>query len=308
MKRINGFWDLDGYFYKIEDAHPENINYLYSEGLIVETDIYNHYWLKIEGEKYYFKETRHHYQELISEEIARFLGYETAEYDLAYFNGIKGVISKSFKKEDAQYISGAEILKDYYDSDPNTINEMGLREDWNNYFKEPYYSEMNNLEIIWQALEHRYKNDGRVNIAVLMSQIVDLYIFSVLISHSDRISLNWEIEEGSEIKIAPFFDNENSFFEETEVYLSTSFSDNRALPQESIRTFLSVSDAMFRDRFIAKFEELTEEAMKEIFEKVEKKIEAKIPEKQKEYILKNFCENRNNIEEVINELKRKIAK
>jgi len=307
MNRINGFLDLDGYFYKIEDKHPENINYLYDEGLVIETDIYNHYWLTIEGEKYYFKETRHHYQELIAYEIAKLLGYESAEYDLAYFNGIKGVISKNFKKEDCTYVNGAEILKNYYESDFETVKEMGLREDWKDYFKEPYYSEMKNLEIIWQALEHRYKLDGRVDISVLMEQIVDLYIYSILISHSDRISLNWEIEEGrNSVKLAPLFDNENSFFDEVEVYMSTSYDDNRSLLHESVRKFLSISDESFRERFIQKFDLLTEDLMREIFDKVESKIESQIPEKQKEYIFNNFCSHRNKIEEVVNEFRKKL--
>jgi len=163
------------------------------------------------------------------------------------------------------------------------------------------------LEIIWQALEHRYKLDGRVDISVLMEQIVDLYIYSILISHSDRISLNWEIEEGrNSVKLAPLFDNENSFFDEVEVYMSTSYDDNRSLLHESVRKFLSISDESFRERFIQKFDLLTEDLMREIFDKVESKIESQIPEKQKEYIFNNFCSHRNKIEEVVNEFRKKL--
>lgn len=67
------------------------------------------------GEVYYFKYDSiiEPYNELVTEEICKHLGVESISYDLASLGDIKGVISKNFKKANANYISGKDILKDY---------------------------------------------------------------------------------------------------------------------------------------------------------------------------------------------------
>ena len=109
MRRISGFLDLNDYF-RNATISDEDIK----EGA---NDI--DYWLKINGEEYYFKMTRNPYVELICYEIARFLGINATPYDLAIFNNYRGVISKSYRKEDCAYISGMRILRQYLKLDDN---------------------------------------------------------------------------------------------------------------------------------------------------------------------------------------------
>ena len=59
--------------------------------------------------------TYEEYAELISYEIAKLLGIECAEYDLATFNGNKGVITRSLVKNNEKIISGDELLKTIYE-------------------------------------------------------------------------------------------------------------------------------------------------------------------------------------------------
>ena len=56
------------------------------------------------------------YAEVIAEEIAKQFGIPCAEYDLAVFEGKKGVVTKNFLQEDEVLITGSEIIEYIMDS------------------------------------------------------------------------------------------------------------------------------------------------------------------------------------------------
>ncbi len=78
----------------------------------------NKFWFN--NYEYLFKEiytnSFEDYAELIASELANFLNISCASYDLAIYNGKKGVITKNFVNEDSGYelISGTEIINEVY--------------------------------------------------------------------------------------------------------------------------------------------------------------------------------------------------
>jgi len=142
------------------------------------------------GKTYYYKFTDYKeispYNELIAEELAHDFGIPCVDYDLAVLGDIReGNISKDYKRPDANYLTGQDILYSFYSK---TMNFGDSFLDENRY---------NSLENIWDALEYRYQfhPDKREVIRSLMEKLVNIYLFDVLVCQSDRHSGNWMIEE-----------------------------------------------------------------------------------------------------------------
>ena len=75
---------------------------------------FNHYqWMYKDTCNEY--ETYEEYAELICYELAKLFQIECAEYDLATYNGNKGVITKSVVKENEKIVSGTELLSTVFD-------------------------------------------------------------------------------------------------------------------------------------------------------------------------------------------------
>jgi len=285
MERKDGYINLDLY---IENA--------------TEGDYPHQYWLTINGEKYFFKSTGSAYTELLAHEVASELGINSVSYDLAIFNNLKGVISRSYRKDNCRYISGKMILESYARSFNNQkiIYDMGIDK---NFRIIP--SVINNLEIIWQAIEYRYTNlNIEIDIEQIMKDLVNQFIVNILISQSDGLPHNWELEEdldNRKIQVVPIFDNECSFSEKiANSFLSTNFKDNGKNNYEILEEFLNVSSKEFADYFVDKFNILTIEKFMEIINNVENKIEAKIPEEYKNTYIEIFSFNRKEIENILN--------
>lgn len=312
MERKDGYLDLNKYFEEIK--LKKNCKYydLLVAGIIEPSTYCNdHFWLNIEGEKYYYKPSYCAYHELLAYHIAKELGYNATYCDLATFTiksteteDNKGIISKSYRKSNCKYITGTQILEEYYNARPNEVKEMGLNDDWKLYYDGPYFVDMNNLEIIWQALEFKYKNNPKANIEKLVKQLAENYIFFILIMANDKGSQNWEIEESeNEINVCPIIDNEMIFYNtNTTVAFSTSFEDSDKSIKESIRKFLTISSREYINLFINKFNALDIEMLYRCIEKVEKQTETNMPEELKNEIIKNYTLNREAITEVLQEL------
>lgn len=305
MNRINGFLNIDGYFIK-------KYKRKYVDGLIKKvSDI--HYVVTIDGEDYYFKKTKNFYNELLAYEVATFLGVNVVPYDLAVFQNMYGVISKDFKKKNCNYISGQELLF-MYSRMPKSLNyltNMGLKQTENNQFPDnaPYSYNINNLEIIWQAIEHRYKKLGiYVDLEKIMNELVMYFIFNILVMQNDGASQNWVLEESEYgVNLCPFFDNAETFTidEDKELpvsNLSTNFNDVGLGNYRILEEFLKVSDQAYIDLFKEKFESLTEEAFLQLIQRVENKIECSLKEDVKDKYLIMFRQNKEKIEEILNNL------
>ncbi len=310
MIRNNGFLNLNDYYRKIKKKNNWH-NYDFLMNGIIEPSLYSdsHYWLKLEGKKYYFKPTNYPYHEILGYHIAKYLGFNVCFYDLAELKNsehenVKGVISESYRIKNAKYIPGNEVLKEYFEKEETIVKAMGLTDEWQEYYEGPYFMQMNNLEIIWQALEYRYRNRNDVSIKDLLDDIINQYIFSILTRAHDRGSQNWEIEESAEgVKVCPIYDSEITFYdEENTVALSTSFVDNDASVKDSVKRFLSISSSEYIELFLDKHNSFQLDDLTYLIEKVEKQIKAEIPAEIKEEIINNFLLNQIEINEALEEL------
>lgn len=310
MERFNGYLDLTKYYQNLKTEKQCDYYRLIVDGYIRQSEYDDrHYWLKINEEMYYFKPTIFPYQEIISYHIATMLGYNACFYDLATFSVTKdkiykGVISKSYHKTGARYISGMKILEEYYKAYPDVVNDMGLTNAWEGIYEGPYVVDMNNLEIIWQALEYRYA-DKKVNIEALMNDLVDRYILAILLRSYDFSSYNWELEEiDNAVSVCPLTDNELAFYnEKTTISFSTSFKDSEKNVKESLKLFLTRSSEEFVDLFVKKFYEFDYEMLLKAIVLTENQVNTKIPEEEKKDIIANYLLNQKEVTEVLKELK-----
>lgn len=305
MKRINGFLNIDGYFIK-------KYKKKYVEGLVKKISSI-HYVITIDGEEYYFKKISNPYNELLAYEIARFLGLNAVSYDLAVFQNMFGVLSKDFKRKDCNYISGQELLFMYsrMPKNLNILSNMGLEQTENNNFPDnaPYSYNINNLEVIWQAIEYRYQQLGiYVDMEKIMNDLVMYFIFNILTLQNDGMAQNWILEESKYgINLCPSFDNELCFQINDDKKiptgnLSTNFNDVGLGNYRILEEFLKVSSCEYIELFKEKFNMLSFENFLKLIQRVENKIECSLPNDVKEKYIRLFLMNRQNIERVLNDL------
>ena len=240
-------------------------------------------------------------------------------------NGEIGVISSSLRNNQINLISGDEILGDYLVSKDaiNIIGAMGMDDELVNKIKKygmgdttRYYSSLhiNNLEIIWHALEFKYKDSSIVK--GLMEQFVNMYIFTILLGDADKHPGNWFIMENSgEVKLAPLFDNgniligyeEGNNINEITMSFSTNFKDYEKNLFKSFEEFFNISSVEYLDLFEDMFNRLFMN-FDVVLENTEKQIATIIPEEEKEKIICSFNEHCMKILNIIDEFKRKKYK
>ena len=167
----------------------DSLGFLNLEGIkdILYTRKYSNYSFIHNGTKYFFKRTHSIdtiYNELIAEEIAKEFGIPCIHYDLASYNGSIGVICEDFIKDGKYYVLSDLLYSDSY----------------------------NNLEQIGHMLKERYYSDFIVN--ELMQEIINIYMFDVVIGNSDRHTDNLGILENEQgIHFGPVFDNDLMLFD-----------------------------------------------------------------------------------------------
>ena len=176
-----------------------------------------------ENKKYYMKYTipSKMYNELIGYEIAKQLGINCVNYDLACNNGFIGVISEDFKS-DGKFVYMSEILTNVFGIDNCDA--------------------ANNLEDIWFALSETFKVDSIVE--KLMNQIIQLYLFDILIGNVDRHNDNYGfVIKDNDINLL-LFDN-YLLADSYAVYLNRHAIKVDRDNDYSINDFLSISDFSF---------------------------------------------------------------
>ncbi|MBQ8902561.1 MAG: hypothetical protein IJY87_05860 [Bacilli bacterium] len=302
MKRINGFLNIDSYF--IKNYKKKYVN----EFVKKVSDI--HYIITINGRNYYFKKLKNPYTELLAYEVAAFLGLKSVSYDLAIFQNMYGVISEDFKDKNCKYVSGQDILFEYSRSTKcmTYLENMGLEQtEVNDYPNNaPYSYNINNLEIIWQAIEYKYKQLGiNIDMEKIMNDLILIFIFNVLVMQNDGMSQNWVLEESTYgVNVGLLYDNAEAFkFGEgkhsPQCNFSTNFNDVGLGTYAILEEFLKISDKVYVDLFKEKFNMLTEDVFLKLIQRVEYKIECSIPNEIKTYYLEMFRVNRENIKQVL---------
>lgn len=290
MKRNNGFLDLTvlkpSSFKKSE----------YSE---------NHFWVEINDKWHFFKTSNFPYLELICYKIAKRLDIKAIKYDLAVFADKKGVISPDYRKAGYRYLPGYEVLNNLYNADPDFVGQMGLEEGWEEIYESPSYLLMNNLEVIWAAIEYGYPHISKEQKIKCIYDLVCQYIFSIFTMQYDKGAQNWELEvSDSELKVVPLFDNEGAFtIENYSVSMATSFADIEKPFDESLKKFLAFSSSEYLDLFIEKFEMLKNIDMVDILSSIENEIGCQIPEEEKNNYIRAFNNNVNKIAVILEERK-----
>lgn len=302
MKRINGYLNIDGYFIKKYQRK-------YVEELIKKISSI-HYEINIDGESYFFKKTDFPYNELLAYEIASFIGLNAVPYDLAIFQNMKGVISKNFKNDKCRYISGQNLLFEYSRAPKNMnyLENMGLVQTELNQFPDnaPYSYNINNLAVIWQAIEYRYNRLGiYVDMEKIMNDLILYFMFNILTLQNDGMAQNWMLEESDiGVNVVKCFDNELCFQikdgkMEPSANLCTNFNDVGLNNYQILEEFLKTSDERYYELFKEKFEMLTMENFLKMIVRVENKIECSLPNNLKENYIKMFEKNRENIFQIL---------
>lgn len=155
---------------------------------------------------------------MIAFHIARLIGVECCYYDLASLDGVKGVISKSFRNKDVSLVPGEVILGDYLLVARDVLVDLGLDEIEADIIIEKYHENgiyegidvFNTVEALDLALRDRFKD--KYDIDNVMKQIKKMLIFDIIVNQSDRHSGNYYFLISSfEIVLASIFDNEYAF-------------------------------------------------------------------------------------------------
>lgn len=331
MERINGYKNINNYFKKLLRRKEVNLDVLEEKNLIKPCidGASAVFWFKYFGVNVLFKRYKNEfccYSELISEELAKYLGFKNAQYDLAEFDNNKGVISFDFRKHNYEYENIYTILLAYFKKvNPEDVSpyEFVYIEDARTERIDLY----NNLEDIWSALEYFLYNDSKIDklevpkhIEKLMLELTDRFCFQIISGNYDMHCANILLEisnDRKDISLAPIFDNEDMFKIADEILYNFHEIPRLAIDQEDfapdtdsnkvLRKYLFMSSNMFLDRLENIMRKISEETIYHIFSEVEEKIGRTIPDNFKEAIALRFNKNVNDINEIITEVKTKKA-
>lgn len=305
MNRVNGYIILDEFINEEEIEFEEFQSSLESveDGKLC-------FWLELDNnEKVFFKLCGgNELNELIVEEILKELNIPCAHYDLAIYNGIKGVISYNYRKDGVKYIKGYTILKEYYyyleDKDkfgdllPGEKIEMEL--DGN---ITPY----NRLDIIWDALYYHFRDRENVYEIVkkLMQQIVEKRNIDLLLVNNDDHSYNWEIrEDRDDISLNVYYDSTRCF-ETDNPKLQTSYG-NFSNSKEDLEEYFRISSEENVIEFIKLYEKIDDALLEKCINKALLRTGHKPKKEQIERISDIFNKNRKVIGEVITKYQENI--
>ena len=252
------------------------------------------------NEIYYFKYDclSNPYNELFVEEICKKLGIKSVSYDLAVIGDIKGVVSKNFKKKDAKYVLGQNILEEYLTKHYGEVE-----------FKDKYFIlRHNTLETIWYAFEERYKNKDVV--AELMDQIIKMFIVDIITGQRDRHFNNWMIVEEDDIYLQPIFDNSRIYTNDPYIAKTALFAlekDRLYSPfwEESITDFLNVSSSEFIEQLKFALNILDTREIEDIFEKIKNKTGVEVPQDIEERLKEQTQMQKLFLEEILEDYKRR---
>lgn len=273
-----GFVDI-GYLLNNKDAKLKDSNSFFDKFCFI-----------IGEDEYFYKRVveKNLYNELIAEELAKDFGIACAHYDIAVYDGKIGVISKNIFENGDKNFEMKKILNG---------------------------EDNNNLTDIWDTLLFRYKNEKIVE--KLMNEIVDVFMFDVLIGNSDRHTGNLQlVENDNNVKICPLYDNERMLssdsikygiyfmgIERDDYYRDIAFDENRNL----LFRFLNMSDNIYKEIFKSKLWIISNENINKVINRVENRINNNIPDYIKEFMKEQFSYNNKCINDVLRRVDEKKA-
>jgi hypothetical protein len=211
-------------------------------------------------------------------------------------------IAKDFGISSVRYAYARCDYNEFFNGDC-VISECAYRDNDKVYDLSDLVGDKLTLEDIWNALEIKYKDYDIVS--VLMDEIVNVFLFDILIANDDRHSSNFFIVE-NEIgaHVAPLFDNEYMLCDSSIDFQYYSIKVDGGNPYYrfipgNLSRFLQISDKRYLDRLKSKLWIITPNNLDVIFERIEKQTGFCFNENYKEGIKEGFKENHNMIEEAI---------
>ena len=176
--------------------------------------------------------------EKIACEIAEVLGIPHAEYDLATYNGERGIRSKKFNPPGSNMFFGNHLIEHIVNSSQATL-EKGQRSQTISRVEIILKNIIQNPPLGWEKTER---------ITSALDVFIGYLLFDVLISNQDRHNENWaEITIGSSEYLAPSFDHaaslgRNESIETMNERLTTK-DEGRKIP-----TYVAKSKSWFYDK------------------------------------------------------------
>ena len=249
-----------------------------------------------QGKEYYFKYLKrkdNFLNELLAEIIARAYPIDCCKYYIGYKNNRIGAVSEKF--DTTTFKSMSILLKDYY--------------------KTQFVEFYNNFEDIDELFYQRFGPETEER---LMKDLVNIFLFDVLIGNPDRHSNNYGIWiKDKKIEFAPLFDNEN-MLSNIAVFSGTysiGIDQNDFLEHfyflskdttHLLEKFLIIGTKDYYDRLIEKLPLIRKENIKLILSELEEEIKIEDDLKKKIYI--KFQNNKDQIENICEKVYQKRLK
>lgn len=293
-RNLDGYIDLDSYLLeKYGSVAIKNNSDIKRDSNII--------MITINNASYYFKPCSNEetFKEMLADKMLEYLGIEHACYDLACINGEYGVISQNFKDSNYNYISGDDLIYEYY-------NDNNLEK------KEFNFDKFNNLIDIWNLLEIRYNcypNKEKI-VKSIMYNLNEKFMFDIITCQWDGASYNWMIAENrTYAKLAPVYDNQKMLdgldYDKNKNLNIKVDEFNRARTEYDnlveLKKYLNYSSEEFVQLFKNMFKSLTPANIKWMLITIESELRIKIPHKIKESILARYTYNYNQIEKILEE-------
>lgn len=258
------------------------IDELINNGCISIIDVYDdtHYKIEYNNDTYYMKKVTNNdrlYNELIAEEVARDFNIKCSYNDLGVYKGNYYYLSKQIYNSKDKYIPMQKLM-DEHD---------------------------NNLMYIWNLLEDEYRDKKLVE--KLMDDIVNIFLFDVLIANYDRHVGNYGlIISNNSVSVAPIIDNENmlSIYSIVEGEFCIGMEDRDYYESDLFTKFLKLSSDIYLGKFESKLWIIEPNNIEKIINRVENKLGARMDEKIKEKIRLDFWDNLISIKSIISEYRK----
>lgn len=239
----------------------------------------DHFIIKYKGQIYYLKYLKNThcddlYNGLIAYELSKDYNIDVVYTDIFMYDNFYGILSKGIENEYDTYLPINKYIE---------INN-------------------NNLEDIWNSLNNIF-NDKR-QVAKLMCEIVNMFIFDVLLGNIDRHIDNYGfILKNNWYSLAPLFDNEkilsNDSINECFYSIGVDSMDYNNYDINILHKFLVYSDKMYLDMIKSKLWIIEQQNILKALNRIEERIGCSIQINIKESILKRFEINYDTINRVI---------
>jgi len=323
--RFRGYLNLDSYFIKKLGREFIDLEDLFINGLIdYEPDgISEKFWiLSPSGDRVALYKSEipgsyESYVELLVEEVAKVMQIPAAHYDLAMFNGGKGVISYNYLKNNSVDYSGFDVISEFYEKNLQDDKELSslYNIDYVNDSIDDVCDKLNNLQDIWCILEERFANapNKREIVKSIMDGLVDKLMLDVITVAIDSHTDNWKIVDDK--YSSPVFDNSRSLgiftkYKKTQVNEDKKFEDSEMLltvdneninkPLEVLEYFLKISSSEYKERFIEKLNNVKEN-IDVIPTRIEERTNASMPEHLKNHFITNMNEYLEKVSQIAND-------